>query len=90
MIEGEHGPDDLYHKYTVVKNSTGGELDQNIEFIFVLRPETNDKAALAALDTYANVCEATYPGLAGQIRTKVASIRARYPGGNPAARENGK
>lgn len=90
MNKGEHGPDKLYNKFTVIKNSTGKELDPEVEFFFVLRPETNDRAAIAALETYAKKAEYTYPELANQILTQLARIRSNYPNGNPAARTNGK
>jgi hypothetical protein len=85
----EHGPDKVYGKFRVIKRSTGLELDPEIEFFFVLRPETDDRAALAALGTYADVCEATYPELAREIREHVSRIQRDFPEGNPAARRNG-
>lgn len=89
MKAGEHGPDKIYRKFSVSKVSTGLELNQDVEFIFVLRPETDDQAALAALETYADVCQDTYPELASQLRNQVARIRRYFPNGNPAARKNG-
>lgn len=89
MDADEHGPDRLYRKFEVRKVSTGLPLDPDVEFVFVLRPETNDRAALAALETYADVCQATYPDLARELRAQVRRIREDYPEGNPAARRNG-
>ncbi len=89
MKAGEHGPDRVYRKFAVIKNSTGLEISQDVEFLFVLRPETDDQAALAALETYADVCEATYPLLAEELRAQIARIRREHPDGNPAARRNG-
>ena len=91
MKAGEHGPDKLYpqHKFKVIKNSTGLEIDQDIEFVFVLRPETDDKAALAALKAYADTCAETYPNLSQEILAHVRRITREYPNGNPAARRNG-
>ena len=87
---GAHGPDRLYPKFTVIKNSTGKELDQSIEFLFVLRPETNDHAAIQALRWYAYYARATYPQLADEIDAQVDRILRDHPDGNPAAMENGR
>lgn len=108
MKSGEHGPDEIYDKFTVVKSKhvvedeirhppTGQrvrikrfdlehELTHKDEWIFVLRPETNDKAAIAALRTYARVCAATYPELSEQIEKKINETVTKYPEGNPALR----
>jgi hypothetical protein len=90
MIADEHGPDQLYSKFSIMKNSTGKILDPGVEFFFVLRPETNDKAALAALRTYAEHCAVPYPQLAKEIIEQVERIERDFPDGNPAARMNGK
>lgn len=87
MKAGEHGPDVLYDKFLVAKmKNVYGDGDELIvleqdrinppggEFVFVLRPETDDQAAIAALWTYAVVCEATYPGLALDIREQLTRI----------------
>jgi hypothetical protein len=55
-LSNKHGPDHIYHKFEVKKVSTGEILGKDGEFIFVLRPET-DEAAIAALHTYAMVCK---------------------------------
>jgi predicted Zn-ribbon and HTH transcriptional regulator len=47
------------------------------EFLFVLRPETNDKAAQMALAEYARCCEGSYPGLAASIVRELTRIDAR-------------
>lgn len=47
------------------------------EFIFVLRPESNDKAAQMALAEYARCCEGSYPGLAAGIVMELTRIDAR-------------
>jgi hypothetical protein len=100
MEEGAHGPDKLYNKFTVVKSKNvykeqvGGhkvfheddELTNNGEFIVVLRPETNDKAALAALELYSRAIETTYPNFAMQIRDELKRIEREFPDGNPALR----
>lgn len=101
MKAGEHGPDELYDKFTVVKSKHvmeslldedyrifyyANELTHKDEWIFVLRPETNDKAAIAALRTYARVCAPTYPGLARAIEAKIKETVEKYPDGNPALR----
>lgn len=44
------------------------------EFVFVLRPEADDSAAVEALFVYADFCEATYPGLARDIRKKLQTL----------------
>lgn len=67
METGEHGPDRLYDKFRVFRAKTGEELTGRGEFIFVLRPETNDMAAVAALSCYAAACEGTYPQLVQDI-----------------------
>lgn len=89
MRAGEHGPDRLYHKFRVFKESTGGLIDQDKEFIFVMRPETYDLATRAALATYADVCEGTYPQLAAEIRAQLDRIEAECSEGSPVARANG-
>lgn len=50
-------------------------LGNNGEFIFVLRPETNDKAAQEALETYARMCEFSYPELSAQIVSRLTQLR---------------
>lgn len=47
------------------------ELTHKDEWIFVVRPETNDGAAVAAIEAYADACESTYPGLAAELRAKL-------------------
>lgn len=93
MKAGEHGPDELYDKFRVFKakhlqpdalglvQAFGVEHElTHREFIFVLRPETADHAAIAALRTYARVCRATYPNLADQIEEKLKEIRLKEIG----------
>ena len=106
MKAGEHGPDEVYDKFTVVKSKNvvwdaigseeengcfykSDELTNKDEFIFVLRPETNDQAAIAALRTYAQVCNETYPKLAAAIGHRLDTIEQDYPEGNPALRGDG-
>lgn len=74
MKAGEHGPDELYDKFKVYRAKTGKELTGRGEFIFVLRPETNDDAAVAALHEYARVCKDTYPSLSTAIERRLADI----------------
>lgn len=47
------------------------ELTHKDEWIFVVRPETNDGAAVAAIEAYADACEATYPRLAAALRARL-------------------
>lgn len=47
------------------------ELTHKGEWVFVVRPETNDGAAVAAIEAYADACEETYPGLAAALRAKL-------------------
>lgn len=79
MIKGDHGPDERYNKFRVIKNSNGYELDYEREFYFVLRPETNDQAAIAALYTYAKNCAQSYPQLAADIYNHLYRIRQNEP-----------
>lgn len=95
-----HGPDEIYDKFTVVKSKDvswddtwqtknflpDDELTNKDEFIFVLRPETNDLAAIAALHAYAEHCADTYPELATQIMNQLERIMRDFPEGNPALR----
>lgn len=88
MKAGEHGPDEIYDKFTVVKSKHVSyydedgvkafdpehELTHKDEWIFVMRPEADDQAAIAALRTYARVCAPTYPNLAHQIEEKLKAI----------------
>jgi hypothetical protein len=74
MIAGDHGPDKRYNKFRVIKNSNRYELDYEREFYFVLRPETNDEAAIAALEIYAHMCRDSYPGLADDIERELERI----------------
>lgn len=79
----KHGPDEIYDKFTVVKSkhvtqhggiktfATADELTHQDEWLFVVRPETNDGAAVAAIEAYADACESTYPGLAAALRAKL-------------------
>lgn len=69
----DHGPDGLYPKFTVTQNSTGQKINQDTEFVFVLRPE-RDYAAFEALHKYADAVEYRAPNLAGQIRAKLGRI----------------
>jgi hypothetical protein len=101
MKAGEHGPDELYNKFTVVKTkdvtqwgqlkefAPEDELTGKDEFIFVLRPETNDKAAIAALDYYAHMIKDAYPQLAEHIKKELERIQRDFPEGNPALRKHG-
>lgn len=92
MKPGEHGPDELYEKFHVykAKECLTGTLDKpwvvydsrtrkgaDGEFVFVLRPETNDKAAQLALAEYARCCEGSYPELSASIVRELTRIRAR-------------
>lgn len=74
MKSGEHGPDKLYDKFRVFRTKTGEELTGRGEFIFVLRPETNDRAATEALMAYARACETNYPQLAKDIIDQLTRI----------------
>lgn len=75
MKAGDHGPDQRYNKFRVEKVSSGYVLDYEREFYFVLRPETADGAAIAALQAYADECEAVYPQLARDIWEQVDRIQ---------------
>lgn len=77
MRTGEHGPDGLYDKFRVRRVSTGEEIDPDEEFVFVLRPEQNDHAALHALAVYADQCAHVYPGLARDIMHELDRIIVR-------------
>jgi hypothetical protein len=55
----------------------GSRLGADGEFVFVLRPETNDKAAQAALAEYARCCEGSYPGLSASIVRELTRIDER-------------
>lgn len=55
----------------------GERLGADGEFLFVLRPETNDKAAQMALAEYARCCEGSYPGLSAAIVRELTRIDAR-------------
>lgn len=92
MEKDQHGPDKLYEKFHVYKTKEclTGTLDKpwvvydsrtrlgdDGEFVFVLRPETNDKAAQEALLQYARVCEHSYPGLAAAIVAEITFIQKR-------------
>lgn len=74
MKPGEHGPDKLYDKFRVFRAKTGEELTGRGEFMFVLRPETNDQAAVQALMAYARACEHSYPQLAQDIMAELRRI----------------
>jgi hypothetical protein len=76
MEANDHGPDELYDKFRVYKASSGRELTGRGEFIFVLRPETNDHAARAALYAYADACKYAYPDLSKQILDKLEALEA--------------
>lgn len=90
MKAGEHGPDELYEKFHVYKSNTRcdkangdpynayderNRIGADGEFVFVLRPETNDLAAMMALRSYAAMCSFTYPELSRQIFQKLKAIR---------------
>lgn len=47
------------------------ELTHKGEWIFVVRPEAADGAAVAAIEAYADACEETYPGLAAALRARL-------------------
>lgn len=85
---GLHGPDKLYDKFHVYKSKSEVQADEQLnaydksdrlghdgEFIFVLRPESNDPAAIAALLEYARACEGSYPELSRQIVRELTRIR---------------
>lgn len=88
MKAGMHGPDELYSKYYVAKTKHTKYVEgfdllvipyheemTHQEFVFVMCPERDDQAAVTALQVYADCCEATYPGLARDIRKKLAELR---------------
>lgn len=91
MEKDQHGPDKLYEKFHVYKANhvtkdptylinqypEVNRLGADGEFVFVLRPETNDKAAQEAILCYARACENSYPGLAAAITAEITRIRAR-------------
>ncbi len=68
----EHGPDELYDKFKVIRKRTGEALDPE-EFVFVLRPET-DICACNALRIYAATVETRSPNLARQINERLDEI----------------
>jgi hypothetical protein len=80
---GRHGPDEIYDKFTVVKTkhvmqhggiktfAAADELTHGDEWIFTVRPETNDGAAVAAIEAYAKACRPTYPGLADALERRL-------------------
>lgn len=69
-----HGADELYDKFRVIRVRTGEEITG--EFVFVLRPET-DAVACVALATYAQAVEWRSPNLAAQIRARLEAISLR-------------
>lgn len=69
----DHGPDELYDKYTVMSNRSREVITGTNEFIFVLRPEF-DEAACLALFAYAGAVEERSPNLAKEVREKVQGI----------------
>lgn len=71
-IEDRRGGAPTYPSYPDVDR-----LGADGEFVFVLRPESNDKAAQAALAEYARCCEGSYPGLAAGIVRELTRIDAR-------------
>lgn len=79
MKAGDHGPDELYEKFKVQKTKSGYELDWSREFFFVLRPETDDHAARAALAAYAGACSDSYPELAQAIWQELYRIAEGTP-----------
>lgn len=73
-IKGLPDPHDLgiIPKYTVKKNhDPEGKHDSC--FVFVLDPE-HDPFARAALATYAQACNSTYPRLAMDLRAKLSRL----------------
>jgi len=68
----EHGPDELYDKFKVIRVSTGKPLEPQ-QFTFVLLPEY-DEAACAAIRAYADAVEHRAPQLADQLRAKIDDI----------------
>lgn len=68
----EHGADELYNKFKVIRQRTGEEIDP--QFFFVLLPEW-DEAACTAVEAYADACEHRAPNLARQLREKIDHIR---------------
>ncbi len=86
----DHGAPGLRRKFDCFKPSAGrvsmthpgchvyadsDRLGADGEFVFVLRPET-DKAACAALRTYAAAVSGRDTKLAGQLRAELARIAA--------------
>ncbi len=83
----DHGADGLRGKFSVYKTANGCQApDSNVvsydarerigaddEFIFVLRPES-DEAAWQALNLYAQVAQRRAPKLAYDIRTQLTRI----------------
>lgn len=73
MWNEEHGPDRLYDKFYISQNSSGKKVT---DFSFVLRPE-RDKAAVTALEAYADAVEYRAPNLASALREKMEQIRSQ-------------
>ncbi len=71
-----HGPDELYDKFTVTQNSTGKILGLDGEWVFPLRPE-RDMAAVVALEAYAEAVAYRAPNLAAQIQERCALIKSK-------------
>lgn len=63
-------PEGLYAKYTVIKNSTGEEVDD----CFVLRPDREYNAGLALIN-YATLIQSENPILAEDIMRWLAEMR---------------
>lgn len=71
-----HGPDEFYDKFRVYRVSTGEEISRTDEFVFVLRPES-DEAAWFALQTYAHAAAHRSPELAAAINDRLRAIYVR-------------
>lgn len=71
----------LYHKYTIIKNSTGEEVKRPS---FLLFPES-DPHACAALRTYADAVEADNPVLAADLRSWMDRIEPQLATITPEA-----
>lgn len=74
-----HGPDKLYNKFRVEQVSTGKILGEDGEFVFVMRPESDEEAHHALL-RYAELVEHRSPNLARHIREQLNPIRVRNEG----------
>lgn len=63
----------MYHKFNVYRVRDGQQAEPVLNS-FVLRID-RDPFAVAALEAYANACEAEYPALAKDIRTWILESR---------------